>query len=437
MKVQEKKKKPPTEKEILNNFSHKTSKFKIFYSNIKEIICLDDDQEILNRIKFIYYAILFFNAQDQNLIFLSSCLKINKYSKEEIQQKENCFNRQLKLNLQKNNYKEVVLQYINTDFKNIYNNPFISTAIYYSFPNLIKQNILEKDKELYESFKEYLKHIYSSQLIKDIYYLSPEFKDFAYPFEDKEILNELFEFTSFFPFPHYNLMGFTQKEIPEIIIPVNLDKKNNYSNDFSDIVCQLSQTLNTCIHEQLKHYIKALIYYNSIQLGLNSRMNSDLFEINEERKLINQILKKNNHKYISISIDGGEKAEVLLYGNLLTKISLGQSLELFKKDNWVQTIPEHIENFIDSKKYKKQIVATNLEKINNNNLYCDFFKILAKKFLEFCEKKNENIIILNYNTSASKNKENDNEEENKEGSLILDYSRTITINRGSIRDASC
>ena len=65
------------------------------------------------------------------------------------------------------------------------------------------------------------------------------------------------------------------------------------------------------------------------------------------------------------------------------------------------------------------------------------FKILAKKFLEFCEKKNENIIILNYNTSASKNKENDNEEENKEGSLILDYSRTITINRGSIRDASC
>ena len=246
----------------------------------------------------------FFNDQDQNLIFLSSCLKINKYSKEEIQQKENCFNRQLKLNLQKNNYKEVVLQYINTDFKNIYNNPFISTAIYYSFPNLIKQNILEKDKELYESFKEYLKHIYSSQLIKDIYYLSPEFKDFAYPFEDKELLNhspkkcntkkenlyELFESTSFFPFPHYNLMGFTQKEIPEIIIPVNLDKKNNYSNDFSDIVCQLSQTLNTCIHEQLKHYIKALIYYNSIQLGLISRMNSDLFEINEERKLIKQKL---------------------------------------------------------------------------------------------------------------------------------------------------
>ena len=222
-------------------------------------------------------------------------------------------------------------------------------------------------------------------------------------------------------------MGFTQKEIPEIIIPVNLDKKNN-SHYFSDIVCQLSQSLNTCIHEQLKHYI---------QLGLNSRMNSDLFEINEERKLINQILKKNKIPYNSISIDGGEKAEVLLYGNLLETIYLGQSLELFKKDNWNKTIPEHIKNFIDSKKYKKELVATNMKEINNNNLYCGFYKILAKKYLEFFGKKNGKTLILNYNTSASKNKENDNEEDNKEGSLILDFSRYVTINRGSLRDASC
>ena len=287
-------------------------------------------------------------------------------------------------------------------------------------------------------FKDYLKHIYSSKLIKDIYYLIHEFNDFLYPFQDEEILNELFEITSFFPFPNYNLIGFTIKEIPEIIIPVNLDKQNISSYEFADIICQLSQILNSCIQEQLNHYIKALIFYNSIQLGLNSRINSNLYELDEERKLINRILKKNNNKNNSISIDDGEKIEVLLYGNKLKTIYFGQSLELFKKDNWNKTIPEHIKNFKESKKYKKQIAVTNLEEINNSQ-YCDFFKILAKKYIEFSEEKNENKIIFNYRASASKKKDNDfkNKGENSEACLIFDYGKSITIIRGLFRDASC
>ena len=368
---------------------------------------------------------------------LSSSLKINNYSKKEIQQKEYLFNQELKKKLQKNNYKEVVLSHINNQFKYIYNNPFKYTAFYYSFPYFLKQNILQKDDELFLSFKKYLRHIYSSQLIKDIYYLTPEFKDFIFPFEDEEILDELFENTLLFPFPHDILMGFTQKEISEIIIPINLNKPNPSYDYFSDIVCQLSQSMNTCIHEQLKHYIKALIFYNSIQLGINSRLNSNLYEIDEERKLINKILKKNNNKYISISIDGGEKAEVLLYGNMLKEIVFGQSLELFKLDNWNRTIPEHIKNFIASKKYKKQFEFITLDEINSNNQYCDFFKILAKKFLEFCGDKNENQIIFNYKASATKKYENDDNKEYKEKCLKFDYSKCLTIRTGDLRDASC
>ena len=231
-------------------------------------------------------------------------------------------------------------------------------------------------------------------------------------------------------------MGFTEKEIPEIIIPVNLDKQNISSCVFADIICQISQILNSCIHEQLKHYIKALIFFNSIQLGLNSRINSNLYELDEERKLINKILKKNNNKYNAISIDGGEKAEVLLYGNMLKTIYFGQSLELFKTDNWNKTIPEHIKNFKESKKYKKQIVIVKFEEINNNQ-YCDFFKILAIKFLEFSGENNENKIIFNYSVSASKKKENDYIKGNKEKCLIFDYGKSITINRCLLRDASC
>ena len=57
----------------------------------------------------------------------------------------------------------------------------------------------------------------------------------------------------------------------------------------------MAQILNTCIHEQLKHYMKALIFYNSFRFGISKRINSNLLEIDEERKLINSILYKINN----------------------------------------------------------------------------------------------------------------------------------------------
>ena len=111
--------------------------------------------------------------------------------------------------------------------------------------------------------------------------------------------------------------------MPSVLIPVNLKQSNPSLSNFSEIICQLSQFINTCLHEHLKHYIKALIFYNSFPLGLNGRIGSNLSEINEERDLINRILIKNNNNS-SILLDGGEKAEVLLYGNVLKNIYLGQ-----------------------------------------------------------------------------------------------------------------
>ena len=97
--------KPLTEQAIKNNIENKKGKLRIFFDNIREIICLDDDKEILNIIKFIYYAIIFYEGDDQNLVLLSSSLKINNYSKKEIQQKEYCFNQKLK-----KNYKKIIIK---------------------------------------------------------------------------------------------------------------------------------------------------------------------------------------------------------------------------------------------------------------------------------------------------------------------------------------
>ena len=103
--------------------------------------------------------------------------------------------------------------------------------------------------------------------MKDIYYLCEEFDDFAYPLEDEEIINEIFDYTTFGPFDGIILHGYTQKEIPEIMIAVNIEEVKPKETDISKIICELSHILN----------------------------NYDL------------------------GIDGGQKAEIYLYGKILDK----------------------------------------------------------------------------------------------------------------------
>ena len=295
---------------------------------------------------------------------------------------------------------------------------------------------MQSDNDLFKEFINFLKYIYTSKLIKDIYYLSLDFKDFLFPFDDEEILDELFETTIFLPFPNDPLLGFTQKERPSVLIPVNLKQSNPSLSNFSEIICQLSQIINTCLHEHLKHYIKTLIFYNSFPLGLNGRIGSNLSEINEERDLINRILIKNNNNS-SILLDGGEKDEVLLYGNVLKNIYFGQALELFKYDNWQKSIPEHIQNFINCKNNKKKNEDICLEEIIADNELCLFYKLLVKKFIEHFRESKRNIVNYNYQTFSAKMQEGVNNEAVKEGFIRYDYSCNVNFERGKIRDASC
>ncbi len=369
-----------------DKFLQKLNIIQIFKENIEEIITLKDDNEIMQRIKFIIRALLFYGENDERYLILtkySNCLKIDNNSGN-------------------NEYpNRLALKNMDYSFKQNLNNPFKCKPKYYLFPDLLTKNIIQNDNELYNSFKEFLKHIYNSKIIKDIYYLTPEFAEFLYPFDDEEILEELFEMTTFLPFPNNLLMGYTIKEIPEILISANITISESRSS-FSEITSQLAQILNTCIHEQLKHFMKVLIFYNSFQFGIKKRINSNLFEIDEERKLINNIFYKTNHEQILIPLDGGEKAEIFLYGNTLGRIYFSQSLELFKLSNWDKTIPQHIENFINSKKINSEPKYVTLEQIINDNDFCEFFKILSIKFHKYLQKENETGIIFDYTMFAGK-----------------------------------
>ena len=324
---------------------------------------------------------------------------------------------------------------IQSQFESNNKNPFYYNSKYFTFPLLFEKNVIQTDEEILISFKKFLKHIYKSKLIKDIFYITYEFNEFLYPLEDDEIFNELFDLTNFLPLTNETIMGFTQKEIPEILIPVNLNKQEPSAEDFSEIVCQLAQILNTCIHEHIKHYIKALIFYNSFPLGIKKRIFSDLLEINEERKLVNKILKKNKNEYASVELDGGGKAEVFMYGNLLKKIYFGQALELFKIKNWDKTIPEHILTFNAAKNYNSQIKFCTLEQIISNNEFCDFFKIIAKKFKKYYLKKKDEKFIFNFAASSTKSPVGMGDGENHE-LLKFDYSVYVERKQGLVRDSS-
>ena len=419
-----------------NKFLDKIDVIRHFLQNINELISLTNENDILERIRFIIRLLIFHKDNNVFLTQFSNCLKINNYSQEDIASNEDDLDEETKNNFKANNYKDIVFSNFDNKFDVNKNNPFYNKVKYFSFPYLNKMNILENDNDIFNSFKNFLKYIYTSDLIKDIYYLTHEFDDFAFPFENNDILDEIFDMTFFLPFPSKPLAGFTIKEVPEILISVKLFQDNPTSHDFSSIVCQFSQMLNTCLHEHLKHYLEALIFYNSFPIGMNKRINSNLYEIDEERQYINSILKKNKKSY-DIGLDGGEKAEIFLYGDILRKIYFGQSLELFKMSNWKKDIPSHIKNFIKCResKSKGKIEFYELEKISNDNDLCEFYKILADKFKQFVHNKNEDKIIYNYSAYSAKGSLN-NSFEGMEEYLIYDNTCFITTNRGLYRDST-
>ena len=70
--------------------------------------------------------------------------------------------------------------------------------------------------------------------------------------------------------------------------------------------------------------------------------------------------------------------------------------------NWDKTIPQHIENFINSKKINSEPKYVTLEQIINDNDFCEFFKILSIKFHKYLQKENETGIIFDYTMFAGK-----------------------------------
>ena len=430
-------KKTEAKSNLIERMYGKIYRFRFFKEKIIEIFSEPDDI-ILQKIKFIFYCQLFPNEEMiDSLSVYSKCLRGKPYSNDEIDSNifiSKCYD--IDKNCIKNKYELFALENLDNNFSRTIKNPFNYNSKYYSFPTLLKKNIIDNDRDISRAFVNYLKYIYSSNIIKDIFYLTPEFEEFIYPLEDERIFNELMEYTIFMPLEGDDLHGFTQKEIPEVLISVRLQEIFPQETQISRIICELSQILNTCIHEQLKHYIKSLIFYNSFRFNLKKRIGSDLYNYGKEDRYINGILyiMKNKNKYYEI--DGGHKAEIFLYGDILNKIFFPQALELFKKSNWNKEIAEHIKSFNNAnKKIKDSFQTFTINEIYFNDDFCEFFKIFIKKFIETVAVRSKDSIVFDNNASASRKPAYIQEKAIK-NEITFDYNCYINIKGNYMKDSS-
>ena len=421
---------------LLKTMLDKIMSFQIFKKKIIEMLS-ESDESILSKIKFIFHCLLFPSTGVVDMLSLySNCLRTKPYTEDEINSQNFIYQCNLvDENCKSNKYQLFAIENIDNKFSRSLESPFYYNSKYYSFPTLLTKNIIDNNQEIRNSFINYLKYIYSSNIIKDIFYLTPEFEEFIYPLEDEKIFDELMEYTIFMPLNGYDLHGYTQKEIPEVLISVMLDEAFPDESHISKIICELSQILNTCLHEQLKHYIKSLIFYNSFRFNLKKRIDSDLDNYDKDDKYIKGILSimKNKNKYDEI--DGGHKAEIFLYGGILDKVFFPQALELFKKSNWNKEIYEHLKCFNNANKNIKNTYQTfYLNEIYLNNDFCEFFRLFIKIFIETIGDKITNSITFDNNASSRRpgyfrNNENKN-------TITFDYNCYINIKRNYIKDSS-
>ena len=427
-----------------NKSKHK--EYKIFSNKLEYFICFKDsilntffdgksDKEIIEKLKYLYFYMLLTiksNNPNNERFRKAFYMKNDELDKERIEK----YDTQIQT-LFAGDYDNLFIKniVIPGDFFENIENPFINNYLCFSFPELMHKSFIEYNKEIYEEFLDFLKYIYKSKLLQDIYYLCNEFEEFEYPFKNDDILKEMFENTYYIPCNSDNLYGYTQKNLLSIFIPVSFeDQTNNYLEHF---VIRLGFILNTTIHEQLKHYIKALLFYNSFRFGKCKHIESDEKLINDENVYLEGLMSKKGKKIKSLSgKDGGHRTEILLYGEVLERLTCIQGLKMFYKSTWEKSIDEHFTDFKDN--YKKELKKNplggsyfDLSEVFKDPDVCPFFKKLLEKFIKHKNIKNNNLAIdLNY--SAKKKSESlDNDFDTK---INPDYE--ITFKRSNTRDYS-
>lgn len=391
-----------------------------------------NDEKTIRDIEFIYYSLLFRDNDPINEIYeeydsYPNCLYNDPTKKNE--KFHNIF--QLFTNeIIRNSINQNELVFANLDFylPERKDNPFCNKAKYFKYPQNLEKNIYQENLNTKKFFRNFLKDIFQSPLLEEIFYLTPEFKDFKYPLKDDEILNEMIDNTIFIPFGNRISYGYTQKQFTKVYISNNLFHTKYSKNDISEIIIKLSFTLNTLIHELLKHYMKWLLFYNSFRYKDNKKLDNDLEGYLQESFFIDNIRKiyfPNKEVIFKPILEGGYRAEIYLYGYILHKLSFNGAIKMYKKFPWNLSVLEHLKQFNKNNKPINKVEFVKIDDIKNNKELNDFIKNV---FVQFCEFYDIDVVKIKYNKMISEKSKFDFIELDDEEKILIDYSVCLERN---------
>ena len=138
-----------------------------------------------------------------------------------------------------------------------------------------------------------------------------------------------------------------------------------------------------------------------------------------------------NEKFKQV-IDGGNRAEIYLYGNVLYKLYLEGALKMFDKTTWDLPVYKHLELFKEDNRELSEDKKRKIDDIQKDLNMADFIKDIIFQFDKFY--KGDGQLELNYLEYGSE-KPNDNLmfiDENNE--VFLDYSTYIETSKITIPD---
>ena len=369
----------------LNNFST--------YIMNKLILYEIDNNVFLSKIEFIYYNIIYFIYNYNGYSKEIEDFKYTLYEPKDIKDISSIYFTEEEKTIIKNFKESNYLNYFelsdikSTEIESSINNPLNNIGKFFKFPLILEKNIITYEEHFFNAFKEFIFQIYQSKLMKQIFYYTEEFSDYYYPFEGKEkqkIFDEMFSNTSFYPLKTDKLHGYTCKLFTKVLI-TSILKDNSC---LEKIIISFNLIINTIFHEQLKHYIKALVHYNSLRLNHITPLESDdklsqesldkyLKIVKKKKELINYPKISNEEFEEIINSDGGDKMEIILYGQKLQKLYIKAAIKMLDLDYYNVDISDHLLSFLKDNKSVELIDIKEEQKKNSSFL---------KTLLEFIKK---------------------------------------------------
>ena len=144
------------------NFSERFSLIALYKDTLKEIVTfkIKSDDEIIKKSLFILYS-CYLGDEDQ-IKDIANCLVVS--SKDGYFNSNKIYIGNFPQNL---DMSELCMKNLNLEIN--WNNLLLNHSKYFKYPYILKKNTLMNIGEIYNSFIKYIKEIYKSNLMKEIY----------------------------------------------------------------------------------------------------------------------------------------------------------------------------------------------------------------------------------------------------------------------------